>query len=107
MAKWLYSKVLYICITQKMPFDFRIYWGYIVSPFVCKADGQEYSSVKIKMHIWAAAQQNQQNDQWRLRSAWASAQTDQSLYYPYEEISGPFATHRSDWVDAQADLSLR
>ena len=42
--------------------------------------------------IWAAASQNQQNDlciqQW-LRSAWASAQSDQSLLCPHEETLGP------------------
>ena len=44
----------------------------------CK--GKEY----IK---WAAARQNQQNDlctQWKLRTAWASAQTDQSLRCSHE-----------------------
>ena len=41
---------------------------------------------------WAAAWQNQQNDmcaQRRLRSAWASTQSDQSLHYPHEESLGP------------------
>ena len=38
--------------------------------------------IQIAMHIWAASWQNQQNGmcvQRRLRSAWASAQSDQSL----------------------------
>ena len=42
--------------------------------------------------IWAATWQNQQNylcAQRRLRSAWASAQFDQSLRCPYEETVGP------------------
>ena len=49
----------------------------------------------------------------RLRSAWASAQTDQRLRCPHEESLGPLlpiertAKTRSDWADAQADLSLR
>ena len=41
--------------------------------------------------IWAASRQNQQNGmctQRRLRSAWASAQSDQSLHCPHEESSG-------------------
>ena len=41
--------------------------------------------------IWATSWQNQQNDmcaQRRLRSAWASAQTDQSLHCPHEEALG-------------------
>ena len=55
---------------------------------------------------WVCAQR-------RLRSAWASAQTDQSLHYPHEESLGPKlpidAQRRlwSDWADAPADLSLR
>ena len=42
--------------------------------------------------IWATSWQNQQNDpcaQRRLRSAWASAQSDQSLRCPHEETLGP------------------
>ena len=49
--------------------------------------------------IWAATWQNQQNDlcaQRRLRSAWASTQSDQSHRCP-----------KTDWADAQAVLSLR
>ena len=41
---------------------------------------------------WAASWQNQQNDlrgQRRLRSAWASAQSDQSLRCPDEKSLGP------------------
>ena len=43
--------------------------------------------------IWASSWQNQQNGmctQWRLRSAWASAQSDQSLRCPHEESFGPY-----------------
>ena len=43
--------------------------------------------------IWAGAWQNQQNGmctQWRLRSAWASAQADLSLRCPPEESLGPY-----------------
>ena len=46
----------------------------------------------FKSNIWAAAWQNQQNGlcaQRRLRSAWASAQSDQSLRCPHEETLGP------------------
>ena len=42
---------------------------------------------------WAAAWQNQQNDlciQRRLRSAWATTQSDQSLHCPHEESLGPY-----------------
>ena len=67
--------------------------------------------------IWATSWQNQQNYMWaqrRLRSAWASAQSDQSIRCSHEETSSPYsyllsAQRRlwSDWADAQADLSLR
>ena len=55
---------------------------------------------------WVCAQR-------RLRSAWASAQSDQSLRCPNEEawtLSYPLSAQQrlwSDWEDAQADLSLR
>ena len=49
---------------------------------------------RIFMNIkWAASWQNQQNGgcaQRRLRSAWASAQSDQSLRCPHEESLGPY-----------------
>ena len=50
--------------------------------------------------------------QWRLRSAWASAQADQSSLSAWRKL-GSLATHWahsedwSDWADVQADLSLR
>ena len=49
--------------------------------------------------------------QQRLRSAWASAQSDQSLHCPNEESWVPSyllsdSEDWSDWADAQADLSL-
>ena len=50
--------------------------------------------------IWAATWQNQQNGmcaQRRLKSAWASAQSDQSLRCPHEEnlgLSYPFSAQR-------------
>ena len=53
-------------------------------------------------NIWAASWQNQQNGmcaQRGLRSAWVSAQSDQSLHCPHE--------HLHVIQDAQADLSLR
>ena len=65
--------------------------------------------------IRAASWQNQQNDlcaQRKLRSAWASAQSDQRLCCPCEEtwalnylLSAQWRLW-SDWADAQADLSL-
>ena len=69
--------------------------------------------LRQKMHNrWAAAGQKHQNDlcaKKRLRSAWASAQSDRSLRCSHGETLDPLSTQRrswSDWVDAQADLSL-
>ena len=65
--------------------------------------------------IWAAPGQNQQNDicaQRRLRSAWATAQSDQGLLSSWRSLR-PLAILRVhsedwlDWADAQADPSLR
>ena len=50
--------------------------------------------------------------QWRLKSAWASTQSDQSLRCLHEESLSPYLPierkrrHCSDRADAQADLSL-
>ena len=66
--------------------------------------------------IWAASWHNQQNGmcaQQRLRSAWASTESDQSFAVRMQKawvLSYPLRAQRrpwSDWVDAQADLSLR
>ena len=65
---------------------------------------------------WAYTWQNQQKDlcaQQRLRSAWAFAQSDQRLCCTHEKsvaLSYPVSAQWRlwwDWVDAQADLSLR
>ena len=51
-----------------------------------------YRKVIVVHHNWATAQQNQQNDlcaQRRFRSAWESAQSDQSLRCPNEETLAP------------------
>ena len=58
----------------------------------CGFDGSWLNILTQHMHIWAAAWQNQQNGmcaQWRLISAWASAQSDQGLRCPHEESLGP------------------
>ena len=68
-----------------------------------------------KSHLSHLRWQNQQNGmcaQRRLRSAFASAQSDQSSVSAWRKL-GSLATHWahsedwSDWTDAQADLSLR
>ena len=51
--------------------------------------------------LWAAAWPNQQNDlcaQWRLRSAWTSTQSDQSLHCPHEKAW--VLSYRLIWVFA-------
>ena len=69
----------------------------------------------LVIQIWATSWQSQQNDlctQWRLRSAWVSAQSDQSLLSCSAGSLGPkLSSYRqqrlwSDWADAQTDLSL-
>ena len=69
----------------------------------------------MRNDIWAASWQNQQNGicaQRRLRSAWASAQSDQSSLSAWWSLvlSYPLSAQRrlwSDWADGQADLRLR
>ena len=70
----------------------------------------------LNQHLkWAASWQNQQNGlctQQRLRSAWASTQSDQSLLCAQWVAKDPtfLCEHSedwSDWADAQADPSLR
>ena len=53
---------------------------------------EELKSKKSFCDIWAASWQNQQNGmcaQQRLRSAWASAQSDQSLHCLHDESLDP------------------
>ena len=62
-------------------------WTFVVCPEAVLEFSQEWTckelvACKRKKKIWAASWQNQQNYLWaqqRLRSAWASAQSDQSL----------------------------
>ena len=59
--------------------------------------------------IWAAAWQNQQNDlcaQRRLRSAWTSTHSDQSLLCAHWVAKDPWLLHADskdwlDWADAR------
>ena len=55
---------------------------------ISKYQINKYFDQLFSGNIWAASWQNQQNDlctQQRLRSAWASAKSDQSLRCPHEE----------------------
>ena len=77
-------------------------------------NGQSYHKFKNRQ-LWATSWQNQQNGicaKRRLRSAWASAQSDQSSLCVQWVAKDPRFLHAdsedwSDWADAQADLSLR
>ena len=68
-----------------------------------------YTLLLSGFFIWAASWQNQQNDvcaQWRLRSAWASIQSDQRLCCALWVAKDPSFLHAdsedwSDWVDDQ------
>ena len=71
--------------------------------------------VYYKLTLWARRLRWAKNGlcaQWRLSSAWASAQSDQYSQPTWRNI-GFLAIHKaqwrlwSDWVDAQADMSLR
>ena len=74
------------------------------------------SSLSKGSFFWAASWQNQKYGmcaQQRLRSAWASAQSNKSLRLCSVGSSGPKLSSCgqrrlcSDWADAQAELSLR
>ena len=76
-------------------------------PWSCKYTSRTHMSRDMtKPTMWLCAQR-------RLRSAWASAQSDQSLRCLHEAawvLIYPLSAQRrlwSDWADAQADLSLR
>ena len=78
---------------------------------LCSSTVKEYPEIQ---HIWATAWQNQQNYlcvPQRLRSAWASTQSDLSSLSAWRNL-GSLDTHwahREDWsvwAYAQADLSL-
>ena len=75
----------------------------------------KYHMYRQECQNWARAWQNQQNDlraQRRLRSAWASIQSDQSSLRAQWAVKEPWFLHadikgRSYWDNAQNDLSLR
>ena len=67
----------------------RLIW--VFARRTCKRIGKAVPRLKL-YGIWASAWQNLKNGmcaQWRLRSAWASAQSDQSLRCSYEESLSP------------------
>ena len=71
----------------------------MILPYLKKTTTYRQMNIVFKQYVpplevykWAAAWQNQQSGmcaQPRLRSAWASAQSDQSLRCPHEESLGP------------------
>ena len=85
-------------------------WFEIGPTFVCGT-----MNLCFYRNNWAATRPNQQNDlyaQRRLRSAWESAQTDQSSLCAQWIVKDPAFLHAdskdwSDWVDAQSDTNLR
>ena len=81
--------------------------------FACTCVLPLLPSFLIVQNIWATSWQNQQNDctQWRLRSAWVSAQSDQSSLCAQWVAKDPSFLHAdsedwSDWADSQPDQSL-
>ena len=90
-----------VCICHKT--------GFLVTWLIYKCAGKiefNMSRDMTKPTKWVCTQR-------RLRSAWASAQADQSLHCRMKKpsvLSYPLSAQRrlwSDWADAQADLSLR
>ena len=77
--------------------------------------GEMYNIVNYKK-FWAAAWQNQHDDlcaQRRIRSAWASAQTDQGLRYQHDTLSPKLPTERTaktpirlGWLPGWSESSL-
>ena len=67
-----------------------------IEPGLCENARQQMSRLMTKQTKWVCAQR-------RLRSAWASAQSDQSSLCAQWVAKGPRFLH----ADAQADLSLR
>ena len=69
-----------------------LFKSYILGEKLGVSDFHYNGTCRLCNSILAAWWQNQQNGmfaQWRLRSAWASAQSDQNLRCPYEESMGP------------------
>ena len=90
----------------------RLIWAFAV--YTCPED-TSYHLVAYICVIWPSAWKNLQNGMCalrRLRSAWASAQSDQSILCTHEISLGPYplsALRRlwSYWAAAQAVLNLR
>ena len=63
-------------------------------PFVIgRGIAKVQSLIKVKLFLYMSRDMTKPTKwlcvQQRLRSAWAPAQSDQSLYFPHEEILGP------------------
>ena len=90
---WRNHNLIHICMGYPVthPTHIRAVWS-VFAVCMRKHWTLGYPYVAKWRLIWAAAWQNQQNDlcdQQRLRSAWASAQSDQSLRCPHEETLDP------------------
>ena len=109
---WFCSESCKIGALEKLQTD--MFSNYVQQPSVWR-DVSRTIRPPSNFFISAASWQNQQKwlcAQWRLRSAWASAQSDQSSLSARRKLGSlaTFWAHSedwSDWVDAQADLSLR
>ena len=80
---FLVTRLNYTFYTRLLLFDLF----YHLAAFYTAAKWIYYMNI----HVWAASWQNEQNGlcaQRRLRQAWASAQSDQSLRCPHEESLG-------------------
>ena len=86
----MWKKSLELGVLERVGLFFFFFFFFFFSPYVdpslCSA------AVILNKHIRAATRQNQQSGmcaQRRLRSAWASAESDQSLRCPHRETFGP------------------
>ena len=69
----------------------------------------KFIKIYLSFDIWATSWQNQQNDmcaQQRLRSAWASAQSDQSLLCAQLVAKDPMFLHADSEETGQSESSL-
>ena len=102
MGKTSYSPILYSrCSTEVGPvFMYRVFFFFLLfvicqTNFISELSHLKLTFTSIKM--WAPSWQNQQTDmcaQRRLRSAWASAQSDQSFSLSNWRRVGALATQR-------------
>ena len=85
------GRLIWVNIVTEAPVFNEFWFNTISVSYVVSDLGLHYYCLPSSL-VWANSWQNQQNDscaQQRLGSAWAFAQSDQSLHCPHEETLGP------------------